>query len=44
MGRIDIIVFNDRQKSVEEVFAAFDRAIAAPPARQTGRYDGAGAA
>jgi hypothetical protein len=31
MGLIDIIVFNDRQKSVEEVLAAFDRAITACP-------------
>jgi hypothetical protein len=42
MGLIDIIVFNDRQKSVEEVLAAFDRAITAPAPRQTVRYGGAG--
>jgi hypothetical protein len=45
MGLIDIIDFNDRQKSVEPVLAAFDRAIAAAPApRYAGRYGGAGAA
>jgi hypothetical protein len=44
MGLVDIIVFNDRQKNVEPVLAAFDRAIAAPAPRQTGRYGGAGAA
>jgi hypothetical protein len=45
MGLIDIIDFNDRQRSVEPVLAAFDRAIAAAPApRHAGRYRGAGAA
>jgi hypothetical protein len=33
MGLIDIIVFNERQKSVEKVLAAFDRAIAASAPR-----------
>ena len=35
MGDVDIIVFNDRQKSVESVLAAFDRAIAATSAGQS---------
>jgi hypothetical protein len=34
MGSADITVFNDRQKSVESVLAAFDRAIAAASSGQ----------